>query len=116
MEDLSLCNMKVLQTLENEVGRDVLPILVSSLCDEISASLTNFDKYFETQNWQMLEIESHALKSATLSFGAENLSQRCREIEFAIKENQPQPHIHSLIKNFNMQAKNTLDHFEKMIA
>ena len=108
-EDLPLCNFNTLQALEAEVGSDVLPTLISSLCEEIEASLSNFKTYLNKNAWQSLEIEAHALKSAALSFGAERLSQICRKIELSAKNKTGFQDIEILINDFEHHAKDLLD-------
>jgi HPt (histidine-containing phosphotransfer) domain-containing protein len=115
MEDIPICNMKTLRALETEVGASTLPILIASLCEEIETSLQNFDRYYENQAWHSLEVESHALKSAALSFGAEKLSQVCREIEFTIKDNSGDAKTASLIADFKIQAALTQQHLKNLI-
>jgi len=118
MEDLALCNMKTLRALEAEVGAAVLPVLVSSLCEEIQTSRENFKTYFSKEAWQSLEVEAHALKSAALSFGAERLSQACRELEFTaksqIQSGTKHDDIRKLISSFETHASALLEELKPL--
>ena len=106
--------MKTLRALEAEVGANILPMLISSLCDEIQTSLQHFDSYYKNQAWHSLEVESHALKSAALSFGAERLSQSCRDIEFAIKNKADIDAIAQMITDFKKHALLAVDHLKEI--
>lgn len=114
MNDLPLCNMSTLKSLEQEVGAGVLSTLITSLCDEIETSRENFTVYIKNTARQSLEVEAHALKSAALSFGAERLSQTCRSIEFATKDQKDFKYISDLVIEFENEAKALLKHLKHL--
>jgi len=105
-------NQKTLDALAREVGSSTIPVLVKSLCDEIRSGIGNFNTYFSNEDWRALEVEAHALKSATLSFGAEKISGACRAIEYSIKENRPVELTERFIDDYKNCADETITALE----
>jgi HPt (histidine-containing phosphotransfer) domain-containing protein len=112
MELGAVINQKTLDALAREVGSSTIPVLVKSLCDEIKSGIRNFNTYFTNEDWRALEVEAHALKSATLSFGAEKISDTCRSIEYSIKENRPQDVTEQFIVDYRNCADETITALE----
>jgi HPt (histidine-containing phosphotransfer) domain-containing protein len=42
---------------------------------------------FEKEDWQDYRVQIHALKGTSLTIGAENFSKKCKELEFAARDN-----------------------------
>lgn len=100
--------LSVLDQLVTDVGHDTLPILLSAFSREIGVSAQTIGQSFEAGDMALLETTAHALKSAASSFGALRLSEICREIEFAARDQQTQ-HLSALLDRLPYVIEQTRD-------
>ena len=52
------------------------------------SKIADMDEMLEKEEWEQYKILAHALKSTSLSIGAEKLSENARKLEFAAREGQ----------------------------
>lgn len=97
----------VIDRLKLDVGEDVLPLLEQAFKGEIETSTHTLQKSLAQSDLALFETTAHALKSAAASFGAMQLSDICREMEFAAKDSKPIGHLEELLKNFGAIAAKT---------
>ena len=50
------------------------------------SKIAEMDEMLEKEEWEQYKILAHALKSTSLSIGAEELSENARKLEFAVRE------------------------------
>lgn len=67
---------------DSEIYREV----AQAYLDEADEKLEKLDTYYEAQDWKNYAIIAHAMKSTSLTIGAETLSALAKEHEFAGKE------------------------------
>lgn len=101
----AVLDQKVLDTLLIGIGADAAPHLMASLREEITASQCIITERAQSLDWHMIEVKSHALKSAAASFGAMRLSAVCRGIE----ENARSAHDGALLNRQCDDLANVID-------
>jgi signal transduction histidine kinase/HPt (histidine-containing phosphotransfer) domain-containing protein len=74
-----------LESLVEEVGSDVMPVLIGSFLGDARARCDAIGIAGEGRDFESLARECHTLGSSAAQFGAYNLSVICREVERALK-------------------------------
>ncbi len=67
---------------DEELYREVL----TEYCGQEKEYAEKLQKYYDEQNWKEFRIIAHAIKGASLLVGANNFSEKAKEMEFAVKE------------------------------
>jgi len=83
-----LLDQGVLDTLLGSVEPAAMPVLMQSLEQEIGDAEVGILEAASQLNWNLLEVKTHALKSATASFGAIRLSTHLLQMEENAREKQ----------------------------
>lgn len=60
--------------------------VVQEYCKQEKEYTAKLRKHYEEQNWKEFCIIAHAIKGASLLVGANNFSEKAKEMEFAVKE------------------------------
>lgn len=71
----------------------------------------NMIKYFEEKDWENYRIIVHALKSASMTIGAEDLSEKAKALEMACKENRivyVEEHHQQVLEEYRHFTRNIL--------
>jgi len=82
----NLLNKSILNKLKGDVGNDAFGMILNAFLDELDRRCEEFPALIKSGDLKTLEIESHALKSAAKSFGADVVSALCLEIETKSRE------------------------------
>lgn len=85
-ENVLIFDPSALESLEAQVGSDMLPMLLSGFMDEVDGFLIAIEKLDPVADITMIEIKSHGMKSAALSFGAVDFGNHCKAIEECAKQ------------------------------
>jgi HPt (histidine-containing phosphotransfer) domain-containing protein len=102
----------VLDKLAAEVGKESAAFLLDSLVKEIKTSGCELSEHASSRNYEQLEVQAHALKSAARSFGAMQLGEACQALEHAAKA-ESEPEISGLLTRFRAVSEETLAAFDK---
>lgn len=86
-ESILIMDDAVLAQLRADVGDDAMPMLFDAFGREITKSIATIRTACDAGNLALVETTAHALKSAAASFGALQLRDVCRSIEFGVREN-----------------------------
>ena len=60
--------------------------VVQEYCKQEKEYSVKLQKYYDEQDWKEFRIIAHAIKGASLLVGANNFSEKAKEMEFAVKE------------------------------
>ncbi|MFO6424515.1 PAS domain S-box protein [Motilimonas sp. KMU-193] len=74
-------NQATLKQLKKDIPSNVLDDILAIFNQESEQRINDIHAHFEQQNWRLLEIEAHSLKSSAGSFGLERLQQLAKAIE-----------------------------------
>lgn len=77
----SILDQSVLDSMTAGISSADVDMLLSSLEREITLTYQMINEARAGNDWHMLEVKAHALKSAAASFGAMRLSAVCLSIE-----------------------------------
>ena len=105
---LPLVDKPVLDRLTADVGEESAAFLLTSLKKEIQKSGSELAAFAAGGDYQQLEVQAHALKSAARSFGALRLGEACQALEQAAK-NKSDPE--RLLSQFEAISQETLQAF-----
>lgn len=83
-----LLDQSVLDGLLGSVDPAAMPVLMQSLEQEIGDAEADIIETAGKLDWALLEVKTHALKSATASFGALRLSALLLQMEENARETQ----------------------------
>ncbi len=73
--------------LDNSGGESVLSIIIPEFIEEIDAKASDMERSLESEDFKLLTIQAHALKSSARLIGAIELSKNAEEVE-NLGENQ----------------------------
>jgi len=111
-DKLQILDVAVLDVLKVDVGAESLPVLVNSLISEIRSGEARLVEYLNIDDAALLENQAHALKSATLSFGAVKLGDICLRLEDCAKGILNKREAEGLMDEFKKAASQTITAFE----
>ena len=101
----------VVQQLSQDVGEDVFPALTQAFKEEIEGCTTTLRKSLAEADLALFETTAHALKSAAASVGALRLSDICRELEAAARDNVTQDALKNLLDDYLRVVEQTNEAF-----
>ncbi|WND04123.1 Hpt domain-containing protein [Temperatibacter marinus] len=101
-----------LDVMRDTVGEDSFSMLIDNFIEDIEDHITLFQDILESRDMNMLEIKSHALKSAAYSFGATSLGNKCKAVEMATKAGMLD-HVDVLTKNMITEAQKTAAYYNE---
>ncbi len=84
-------NTATLKQLKKDIPAKVLSDILAIFSQESEQRIKDIHSHFEQQNWRLLEIEAHSLKSSAGSFGLEKLQHLAKAIEDHSHNQQEQP-------------------------
>ncbi|MGL4716313.1 MAG: Hpt domain-containing protein [Aeromonas sp.] len=77
---------KVLQQLAEDIGQDMLPVIIGVFIEEVSDQLSQLRPLFERGEWDALARVAHSMKSSCGSYGAIPSYQQLMALEMACKQ------------------------------
>jgi len=69
------------ERLKAEVGDETARVLMASFKAEVEDALEALFAHHAAANWKLLDVESHALKSTSRTFGALALGEAAEKVE-----------------------------------
>lgn len=104
---------KAIDKLRSDVGSETLQVLIDAFIKEITAYKEIVYTSYAKKDFTMIEIKAHAMKSAALSFGAPLLGEKCKIVEYAIKDNNTD-NLLPMINNMCAEADETKEIFKDL--
>lgn len=95
-----LISQETVRQLAKDTSWEALPSIIGIYFNETQKRVSDIQHAFDTQNWKVITLEAHTLKSSSATFGALKLSILAREFEEAIKNNS-QHKIDQDVKELN---------------
>lgn len=77
---------KVLQQLAEDIGPDMLPVVIAVFIEEVGEQLTQLRPLYEQGEWEALARVAHSMKSSCGSYGAMPSYQQVMALEMASKQ------------------------------
>ncbi|MCE2570760.1 PAS domain S-box protein [Motilimonas eburnea] len=97
-------NKSTLKQLKKDIPTQVLNDILAIFSQESEQRIADIHHHYQQQDWRLLEIEAHSLKSSAGSFGLEQLQQLAKAIEDLSHQQQASdlaPYIEKLAHVFN---------------
>lgn len=94
-EEQTMSKLEQLSFLNTESGMNYCindeQLYFETLADYLDESkVEELEKFYADQNWKDYQISIHAVKSTSRMIGADALSEHAKELEFALKDDNPQ--------------------------
>jgi HPt (histidine-containing phosphotransfer) domain-containing protein len=77
---------KVLQQLAEDIGSDMLPVVITVFIEEVGEQLSQLRPLYEQGEWEALARVAHSMKSSCGSYGAMPSYQQVMALEMASKQ------------------------------
>jgi len=77
---------KVLQQLAEDIGPDMLPVVIAVFIEEVGEQLSQLRPLYEQGEWEALARVAHSMKSSCGSYGAIPSYQQVMALEMASKQ------------------------------
>ena len=77
---------KVLQQLADDIGQEMLPVVISVFIEEVGEQLGQLRPLYERGDWAQLARVAHSMKSSCGSYGAMPSYQQVMALEMACKQ------------------------------
>ncbi|WP_421210607.1 Hpt domain-containing protein [Aeromonas enteropelogenes] len=77
---------KVLQQLADDIGQEMLPVVITVFIEEVGDQLSQLRPLYEQQDWEALARVAHSMKSSCGSYGALTSYQQVMALELACKQ------------------------------
>jgi HPt (histidine-containing phosphotransfer) domain-containing protein len=77
---------KVLQQLAEDIGPDMLPVVIAVFIEEVGEQLSQLRPLYEQGEWEALARVAHSMKSSCGSYGAMPSYQQVMALEMASKQ------------------------------
>jgi len=84
---MSLINQATFEELKQMSGEDFINELIDAFLDDAPDMLNNMKTALETKDVESFRRNAHSLKSNANTFGATELGELAKELEFMAKEN-----------------------------
>ncbi|MBT4769366.1 MAG: PAS domain S-box protein [Rhodospirillaceae bacterium] len=85
-----IINPGAIKQLESDIGPEIVPRLIRKFVEETTNRIPRMTEAMAKENYDALRDEAHTLKSSSLNFGAEGLSDQAKAIETACREGKIQ--------------------------
>mgnify|MGYP006376935307 CR=1 FL=1 len=69
-------DQKVLRQLADDIGHDMMPVVISVFVEEVGGQLAQLRPLFDQRDWTALARLAHSMKSSCGSYGAEPTCRR----------------------------------------
>ncbi|MFB2863316.1 Hpt domain-containing protein [Aeromonas sp. MdU4] len=77
---------KVLQQLAEDIGQEMLPVVISVFIEEVGEQLSQLRPLYEQGEWGQMARVAHSMKSSCGSYGAMTSYQQVVALEMACKQ------------------------------
>ena len=84
---MSMINQATFEELKQMSGEDFINELIDAFLDDAPDMLNNMKTALETKDVESFRRNAHSLKSNANTFGATELGELAKELEFMAKEN-----------------------------
>ncbi|MDM5135779.1 Hpt domain-containing protein [Aeromonas salmonicida] len=78
-------DQKVLRQLAEDIGQEMMPVVISVFIEEVGEQLTQLRPLYERRDWPALARLAHSMKSSCGSYGAQLSYQQVVALELACK-------------------------------
>ncbi|MDW4560788.1 MULTISPECIES: Hpt domain-containing protein [Aeromonas] len=78
-------DQKVLRQLADDIGHDMMPVVISVFVEEVGGQLAQLRPLFDLRDWTALARLAHSMKSSCGSYGAEPSYQQVMALELACR-------------------------------
>mgnify|MGYP002629884277 CR=1 FL=1 len=107
-----ILDKKEIEQFINDIGIDDFKILLDAFFSECSDKLADLDRNSLEADHDLLELNSHTLKSLSRTFGALKLGEACAKLEHASK-NKDHENYRLLIENIKRASHYALEALRK---
>jgi HPt (histidine-containing phosphotransfer) domain-containing protein len=84
--DMEWVDRKVLQQLADDIGQEMLPVVIAVFIEEVGEQLSQLRPLYEQGEWDALARVAHSMKSSCGSYGAMPSYQQVMALEMASKQ------------------------------
>jgi HPt (histidine-containing phosphotransfer) domain-containing protein len=84
--DMEWVDRKVLQQLADDIGQEMLPVVIAVFIEEVGEQLSQLRPLYEQGEWDALARVAHSMKSSCGSYGAMLSYQQVMALEMASKQ------------------------------
>ena len=95
-----------------DIGPDDFKMLLDEFFKEYSSKLDSLSRNLNTTNHELLELDSHTLKSLARTFGAVELGDACAKLEQAAKH-QEQANYREFFEAIQVSGDSAVDALQK---
>ncbi|MFC5707751.1 Hpt domain-containing protein [Aeromonas eucrenophila] len=78
-------DQKVLRQLAEDIGHEMMPVVISVFVEEVGGQLAQLRPLFEQRDWTALARLAHSMKSSCGSYGAEPSYRQVIALELACR-------------------------------
>ncbi|MEZ6929153.1 MULTISPECIES: Hpt domain-containing protein [Aeromonas] len=78
-------DQKVLRQLADDIGHDMMPVVISVFVEEVGRQLAQLRPLFDQRDWTALARLAHSMKSSCGSYGAEPSYRQVMALELACR-------------------------------
>lgn len=78
-------DQKVLRQLAEDIGQEMMPVVISVFIEEVSEQLAQLRPLYERRDWHGLARLAHSMKSSCGSYGAQPSYQQVVALELACR-------------------------------
>ena len=83
-------DQKVLRQLADDIGHEMMPVVISVFVEEVGEQLAQLRPLFEQRDWSALARVAHSMKSSCGSYGAKPSYQQVMDLESACRREDEQ--------------------------
>ncbi|WP_368182767.1 Hpt domain-containing protein [Aeromonas sp. R7-5] len=83
-------DQKVLRQLADDIGHEMMPVVISVFVEEVGEQLSQLRPLFEQRDWSALARVAHSMKSSCGSYGAKPSYQQVMGLESACRREDEQ--------------------------
>ena len=76
-------DQKVLRQLADDIGHDMMPVVISVFVEEVGGQLAQLRPLFDQRDWTALARLAHSMKSSCGSYGAEPSYRQVMALELS---------------------------------
>ena len=95
-----------------DIGLDDFKMLLDAFLKECSSKIDSLRRNLDTTNHDLLELDSHTLKSLARTFGAIELGDACAKLEQAAK-NHKKANYHEYFEAIQTSGNSAVEAFQK---
>lgn len=109
---MAMIDENEIERLITDIGPDDFKMLLGAFLNEYSSKLESLTHNLNIANHELLELDSHTLKSLARTFGAVELGDACAKLELAAKQRE-QANYHELFEAIQTSGNDAVDALQK---